>query len=139
MYELKTQGHFDSAHFLSAYHGSCENLHGHRWRVIASICSDTLQSTGDMKDMVVDFSEFKARVRELCAALDHRFIVEEGTLAETTLRCLRDEGFDVLIVPWRTTAENFARYLFEQLRAAGYEPSSVEVYETPDNCAIYHA
>ena len=33
MFGLKTEGAFDSAHFLTDYYGKCENLHGHRWRV----------------------------------------------------------------------------------------------------------
>ena len=35
MYGLKTESSFDAAHFLTDYHGKCENLHGHRWRVVA--------------------------------------------------------------------------------------------------------
>ncbi len=30
MYGLKTESSFDAAHFLTDYHGKCENLHGHR-------------------------------------------------------------------------------------------------------------
>ncbi|MBF4803453.1 MAG: 6-carboxytetrahydropterin synthase, partial [Lancefieldella parvula] len=41
------------------------------------------------------------------------------------------------ILPFRTTAENLAKYLFEQLEAEGLPVSSVEVDETPNNCAIY--
>ena len=45
MYGLKTESAFDAAHFLSDYDGKCENLHGHRWRVIAWIEVDELQTT----------------------------------------------------------------------------------------------
>ena len=37
MYCLQTEAAFDSAHFLTDYYGKCENLHGHRWRVVVTI------------------------------------------------------------------------------------------------------
>lgn len=46
MYELKTEAFFDSAHFLADYHGRCENLHGHRWRLEVVIGSEVLGPGG---------------------------------------------------------------------------------------------
>ena len=137
MYSLKTEAAFDAAHFLTDYHGKCENLHGHRWRVVAYITVPELQAEGTMKDMVLDFGEFKDAVRGLAGQLDHTFIVEEGSLMPKTLTCLREEGFTLTLVPFRTTAENLARWFFDQLRDRGLPMSCVEVYETPNNCAIY--
>lgn len=137
MYELKTESSFDAAHFLSDYEGKCENLHGHRWRVVACIESEQLHKEGDMKDMVVDFSQFKRALRELTGRFDHMFIVEEGSLAPETVRCLEAETFRLLFVPWRTTAENFAHHFCEQLEELGYDVAWVEVDETPNNRAVY--
>lgn len=138
MYGLKTESSFDAAHFLTDYHGKCENLHGHRWRVVAYIKQDQLQSEGDHKDMVVDFSDFKRALRGLTDEFDHSFILEEGSLMEKTLQCLKEEGFVLSIVPFRTTAENLARYFAQRLEQQGFPVSQVEVYETPNNCAIYY-
>ena len=44
MYGLKTESSFDAAHFLTDYHGKCENLHGHRWRVVAYLEQAELQT-----------------------------------------------------------------------------------------------
>ncbi|WP_165056108.1 MULTISPECIES: 6-carboxytetrahydropterin synthase [unclassified Adlercreutzia] len=136
-YGLKTESSFDAAHFLTDYHGKCENLHGHRWRVVAYLEQDELQKAGTCKDMVVDFGAFKSALRELTEELDHSFVVEEGSLAPETLACLEKEGFVLSIVPFRTTAENLARYFFDKLDARGLPVSQVDVYETPNNCAIY--
>ena len=68
---------------------------------------------------------------------DHSFVVEEGSLAPDTLACLEREGFSLSVVPFRTTAENFARYFYGKLADAGFPVSQVDVYETPNNCAIY--
>ncbi|MGI6106002.1 MAG: 6-pyruvoyl trahydropterin synthase family protein [Raoultibacter sp.] len=137
MYGLKTESSFDAAHFLNNYEGKCENLHGHRWRVVAYIESDRLQESGQEKDMVIDFADFKHALRNLTEEFDHMFIVEEGSLAEETIACLERETFRLLILPFRTTSENLARYFCDKLIDQGFPVSQIEVYETPLNCAIY--
>lgn len=137
MYGLKTESSFDSAHFLTGYYGKCENLHGHRWRVTAYLEQPGLQTDGTMKDMVVDFSVFKKKLHELTARLDHTFLVEEGSLKGETIVCLESEGFVLTMLPFRTTAENLARWFFDGMSAAGMPIAQVDVYETPNNCAIY--
>lgn len=137
MYGLKTESCFDSAHFLADYHGKCENLHGHRWRVVAYISQDDLGDAGTERDMVLDFGRFKAALRELTAEYDHTFLVEDGTLRPETISCLEEEGFSLTILPFRTTAENLARHFFDRLAEKGLPVSQVDVYETPLNCATY--
>ena len=137
MYKLKTESSFDAAHFLTDYHGKCENLHGHRWRVVAYIAQAELCKEGTHKDMVLDFGEFKKEVRALTEEFDHSFIVEEGSLQAQTLSCLENEGFTLTILPFRTTAENLAHYFYDSLAEKGLPVSEIEVYETPNNCAIY--
>ena len=137
MYELSTEYWFDSAHFLTDYNGKCENLHGHQWHVTAHVRASELGVSGTEKDMVVDFATLKRIVREECDALDHTFLVEEGSLAQTTLDALAQEGFSLTILPFRTTSENLARYLFERLEARGLPVSRVDCNETPNNRASY--
>lgn len=137
MYGLKTEASFDSAHFLTDYYGKCENLHGHRWRMVVYLEVADLQTDGTMKDMVVDFGVFKRAVRDLAEKLDHTFLVEEGSLAPTTLAALEAEGFSLTVLPFRTTAENLARYACELLTEQGLPVSQVDLYETPNNCAVY--
>lgn len=138
MYGLKTESSFDAAHFLTDYHGKCENLHGHRWRVVAYLAQEKLWNEGTHKDMVIDFGEFKHVLRELTEELDHSFIVEEGSLMPETLACLEKEGFTLSMMPFRTTAENLARYFYDRMADSGLSISQVEVYETANNCAIYY-
>lgn len=137
MYELKTEAAFDSAHFLADYYGKCENLHGHRWRVVVYLQQESLQTEGTMRDMVIDFGVFKQAVHSLAKELDHTFLVEDGTLHEETVAALEGEGFSLTVLPFRTTAENLARYFAERLAAEGLPASQVDMYETPNNCAIW--
>lgn len=137
MYELSTEYWFDSAHFLTDYNGKCENLHGHQWRVTAYVRASELGASGTEKDMVVDFATLKRIVREECDALDHTFLVEEGSLAPATMDALAAEGFSLTVLPFRTTSENLARYLFERLAARGLPVSRVDCNETPNNRASF--
>lgn len=137
MYGLTTEASFDSAHFLTNYYGKCENLHGHRWRVVVTIEQDALEAAGTGKDMVLDFGVFKKKVREAVAELDHMFLVEGGSLSPETIACLKAEGFTLKMLPFRTTAENLARYFYRRLADEGLPVAEVEVDETPNNRAFF--
>lgn len=137
MYYLKTEAAFDSAHFLKGYKGKCSNIHGHRWRVVVHIKSEKLHRDGQTKGMVEDFGDIKSALKELCDTLDHCFIFEQDSLMTETLGALKKEGFRLVEMPFRPTAENLARYIYEALEEQGFEMHMTEVYETPGNCAMY--
>ncbi|HAM69390.1 MAG TPA: 6-carboxytetrahydropterin synthase QueD [Ruminococcus sp.] len=137
MYILKTSAAFDSAHFLAGYNGKCANLHGHHWVIEAEAAADSLQESGEKRGMVIDFGDLKKAVRQLADAYDHALIYEQGSLKAATLTALHDEGFRLIEVPCRPTAENFAKAFFEALTAQGIPLRRMTVYETPENCASY--
>lgn len=137
MYQLTTEHSFDSAHFLAGYDGKCGNLHGHRWRVLLTVQSETLREDQQQKGMCVDFAELKKDLRTELDALDHVPIIEQGSLRESTMKALQEEKFQVVEMPFRPTAENFARYFYELFTLKGYPVAKVEVYETPNNSAVY--
>ena len=137
MFELTTDAHFDSAHFLTDYYGKCENLHGHRWGVSVAITSSRLQAAGNELGMVMDFGQFKKIVKEVADEFDHTTLLEAGSLKDETVKALIDEGFTVKILSFRTTAENLAKYFCQKLEARGLNCSWVEVRETPNNRAKY--
>jgi len=41
------------------------------------------------------------------------------------------------MMPFRTTAENLAKWFFDALAEMGLPVAQVDVYETPNNCAFY--
>ena len=139
MYTLQSSAHFDSAHFLKGYQGKCSNLHGHRWKVEVTVAEKELQKEGQTRGMIVDFKTLKDDLNKLCDELDHSLIIEEGSLKEKTLEALQDEGFKIVLMDFRPTAENMARYFFEEMEEKGYQVILAKVYETPNNCAGYSA
>ena len=81
----------------------------------------------------------KEELKKIVDRLDHNFLIEKGTLRENTLAVLKEEGFYMVELPFRPTAENFARYFYDVLEEKGHPVSMVKVYETPNNCAAYRA
>lgn len=138
MYTIETQVSFDSAHFLADYQGKCGNIHGHRWTVKVIAKGDGLEEENPQtRGMIMDFSQLKKALREMGNQLDHVFIIEKNTMAPDTLQCLKRDGFQIVEVEFRPTAENFARWFYDRLSTQGYVLDSVVVYETPNNCAAY--
>ncbi len=137
MYYLKTSACFDSAHFLHGYNGKCANIHGHHWIVEVKISGGKLQGSGEKRGMLLDFGDFKKAVKEIAEGFDHSLIYEKGTLKPATLAVLKEEGFSLVETYFRPTAENFAAHIYADLCQKGMPVSSVTVYESPENCAVY--
>lgn len=137
MYTLQTNASFDSAHFLKGYDGKCKNIHGHRWKIEITVASEALEENGQIRGMIVDFKKLKEDLNLLVEELDHSFIIEEGSLKETTKKALLDEDFRMIELPFRPTAENIAEYFFDKMEEKEYQVVLAKVYETPNNCAAY--
>lgn len=133
MYIVRTEESFDSAHFLAGYDGKCRNIHGHRWKVVLEVSKEELDAGG----MVIDFTDLKHELKNFVDILDHSFIIEKNSLKYITYKALKDEGFRIVEMDFRPTAENFAKYIFDEFRKKGFDIRAVEVYETPKNSARY--
>ena len=68
---------------------------------------------------------------------DHSLIYEKNTLKPDTMELLKRDGFRLVELPFRPTAENLSRHFFMILKERGFRPHNVTVYETPNNCAMY--
>jgi 6-pyruvoyltetrahydropterin/6-carboxytetrahydropterin synthase len=122
MYYTRVEADFAAAHFLSHYHGKCENLHGHNYRILLWARGKDLDQGG----MLADFSILKKILRNIADGLDH-----------TNLN-------DNPVFSGDPSAERIARYVFEKageaFRDEGLDPEllyAAEVYETPVNMARY--
>ena len=123
MFEVSVEQTFAAAHALRNYHGKCENLHGHNYRVQVTFRGAELDGAG----MLVDFVEIKRHMREVTERLDHINLNETAP-------------FDVI----NPSAENIARYVFEQMRAGmpverGTLLREVKVWETDIQYAAYRS
>ena len=126
---------FDAAHVLTNHQGLCKNLHGHTYRVEASVS----QQPGDTADMVIDFKDLKHTCEEvILSRCDHAFIYDSSSVGESEIAAVVEKnGMRTVAIPFRSTAENLSRYFFGELKAHLPGLCSVRVWETPDSCAEY--
>lgn len=137
MYIIRSEAHFDAAHFLAGHDGKCKNIHGHRWVIEAEVAAEQLIEEGPLRGMVSDFALLKNDLKEIADRFDHTFIYEDGTLWEETLTALEKQGFALIKVPFRPTAEHLAEHVYELLEAHGYQVLETAVNESPHNRAVY--
>ena len=119
MYELAIEADFAAAHRLVEYHGACENLHGHNWRVEAVVAGDEIDHLG----MLLDFRELKRIVNDVLQEFDHCYLND--------LDCFKE---------CNPTTENLARIIFGRCAASlpkGVRMSAVRVWESPGCGASY--
>lgn len=125
---------FDAAHLLTNHKGQCKNLHGHTYRVLVKVEGD---GSGDM---VMDFKDLKECIGSvIIERFDHAFIYNTQSQAESEIaEVIARHGMKLIGLPFRSTAENLARYFFQEI-SAKVRVAAVQVYETPDSCAEYSA
>ena len=60
-YEITIEDHFAAAHYLDGYKGSCENIHGHNFKVEVTCSVQELDNIG----ISLDFKDLKAYVNAI--------------------------------------------------------------------------
>jgi 6-pyruvoyltetrahydropterin/6-carboxytetrahydropterin synthase len=120
MFEVSVEQSFAAGHALRDYHGKCENVHGHNYKVRITVAGEQLDSTG----LLVDFVEVKRSMTAAIEYLDHRFINDLPPFDEIN-----------------PSAENIAKYFYDRVSKGIDEDavkiSEVKVWETDTSSAIY--
>jgi 6-pyruvoyltetrahydropterin/6-carboxytetrahydropterin synthase len=120
-FEITTTRQFSAAHQLRLYDGSLEPLHGHNWQVRVVVAADALDEIG----VVMDFHALERLVDEIIGPLHNRHLNE--------------------LAPFRAnnpSAEYVALHIGQSLRPRlppRVKLTLVEVWETPQNSAVYRA
>ncbi len=139
MFTIKSKVEFDMAHYLSGYVGKCANIHGHRYKLIAKIKAEKLHEEGQLRGMVDDFGNFKSALKEIADFFDHKLILEDNEEGRALAEKLMElpNNFKIEFLPYRTTAEEMSRDIFNRLKSQGLNVCEVELFETPNNSCIY--
>jgi 6-pyruvoyltetrahydropterin/6-carboxytetrahydropterin synthase len=118
MYTVRIEGSFAAAHFLTRYHGKCEKLHGHNYKVFVTASGPTLDEGG----MLLDFGLMKAALREVLGEVDHTSLNDHHAFSDGC-----------------PSAERIAQFVYEKMHAAMPHANLalVEVFETDRNRATY--
>lgn len=118
MYQVSVESHFDAAHFLREYNGKCENLHGHRFGVVATLETEKLDETG----LAYDFIKLKKHLNDVLSSYDHA--------------CINDVApFDII----NPSSENMAKTIYDRLavKLQGVRLTRVEIWESPVTHVTY--
>jgi len=143
---------FDAGHRVPNHAGKCRSPHGHRYRVTAFIEGAVVETPGASDEgMVLDFGFVKhVLMTYVHDVLDHGFIVYEfdATMIEALMINAHDPEpmWKVVELPYVPTAENIARWVWEQIDIPIKGASDgrahlikIEVQETPSSVAVYSA
>lgn len=111
---------FAAAHQLYDYHGPCEKIHGHTFKVQVFLQGKKLNQSG----ILVDFKEVKLILREILKKLDHGFLNKLPAFRKVS-----------------PTSENIARYIAKEFRNSFKSKFAklvkVSVWESPATFASY--
>ncbi len=121
MFEVSVEETFAAGHALRNYHGKCENVHGHNYRLRVTLAGERLDETG----LLVDFTLVKQLMNAVVERLDHQFLNDVPP-------------FDVL----NPSAENMARYIYDEISkglpvGSPARVSEIKLWETDTSIATY--
>lgn len=112
MYQLVVKGQFSAAHRLVQYPGACARIHGHNWKVKATMAGDKLDALG----MVFDMMALQSILQECLDQFDHHMINEVAP-------------FDQL----NPSSENLAHFIYHWMKKRLPEPVQIVQVEVAEN------
>ena len=125
----------DTGHRIPNHKSKCAHMHGHRYRWEAELEGQVVTEQGvSEQGMLMDFSDVSRILDEhIHDLVDHAFIVfaedEEAVAALTSL----GDDHRTLEVPFVPTAENLAKWAFEQI-----EPHIMSTYGNSLRLRAFH-
>jgi 6-pyruvoyltetrahydropterin/6-carboxytetrahydropterin synthase len=120
-YQICTSCEFSAAHQLRLYDGALEPLHGHNWRVRVAVEAEQLDAIG----VVMDFHELTRLVDAILQPMHNRHLNELEAFAR-----MNPSAENVALHVARMLAPTLPRHV---------QLAEVEVWETPENSAVYRA
>ncbi len=89
MYTVRIEDGFSAAHFLTRYHGKCERLHGHNYKVFVTASGRELDDGG----MLLDFGILKGTLRKITLELDHTSLNDHPAFSDGCPSAETDRAF----------------------------------------------
>jgi 6-pyruvoyltetrahydropterin/6-carboxytetrahydropterin synthase len=119
-FEISTEETFSAAHMIAGYQGDCSRLHGHNWKVRATVRAPKSADTG----LTFDFRKLRTLLKDILGTVDHTVLND--------------------LPPFKNlnpTAETIAEWCFGELERRIDQPGisvyRVEVWESERSCAAF--
>jgi 6-pyruvoyltetrahydropterin/6-carboxytetrahydropterin synthase len=120
MYEVTAALVISASHHLRGYQGKCENVHGHNYRIEATVAAGELDGTG----LAVDFKVLKEHLHKVAGKFDHTDLNRHGEFQRVN-----------------PSSENLARVVFsglkESMRGLPVKVVRVSVWESEGSYVTY--
>lgn len=120
MYEVTIIKSFSAAHVLAEIGGKCEELHGHNFKVEATVAASDLSSAG----LLIDFRVLKKWLDEILEDIDHKHL-----------------NIIPLFAGINPSAENIAKYICEKMelkaKAARVNVVRIKIWESENAAVTY--
>jgi 6-pyruvoyltetrahydropterin/6-carboxytetrahydropterin synthase len=138
----------DTGHRVPNHKSKCKHIHGHRYRFEAEIEGDVVTMKGVSEEgMLMDFSDVSKILQvHIHDVIDHAFVVAESDVGLRNLLESLPSDHRTVVVPFIPTAENLAKWAFEQVEphietAYGNTLRLVAMHcrETPKSTASWYA
>ncbi len=136
----------DTGHRVPNHKSKCKHMHGHRYRWEAEVEGDIVTEQGVSEEgMLIDFSDVSKILNEkIHDVVDHAFIVYENDEEAVGAMKIMGDGHRTVTVPFIPTAENLAKWAFEQVSpyiktsyGNSLRLSAFHVRETPKSWATW--
>lgn len=129
--------HFEMAHAIHGYYGTCKNIHGHSYELYVTV-SSTNTDTGYISapGFLVDFKEIKSIVTALVIdKLDHHLLIsKEFQAANNSITSANN----LLVFDAEPSAENlliYIRRILQDQLPENIQLTSLKLFETKDSYA----
>ena len=130
------------AHRVPNHKSKCRSNHGHTYLLTAYVLGSVIEQQGISDEgMIMDFGDVKEILtRKIYDVLDHGSMFWEHDLLVSALEA--DMGTKLVKVPFIPTAENIAKWCFEQVYDEIFieeqrRLEKVRLHETPTSWADY--
>lgn len=131
MWLISTEANFSAAHQLRGYHGECNEVHGHNFRVKVTVETPELKDLG----IGIDFRELKQMLMNVVKSLDHRNLNE---LPE--FKNINPSAENIAKLIWDRLTRELISYLIglSTKIKVDVKLKEVKVWESDTNSATYY-
>lgn len=163
-YSITRHIEIDMGHRLPMHDSHCYNMHGHRYKIEATLSTEALNTEGIETGMVLDFGRLKRRMMDVIhGTFDHHFCMQKDDplvpwhmflMAQSEYLAVfarhpvlqyiiptidgAERGFGLILTREVPTAENLAAMWYHSLRPNFPQTlRSLTVWETPTCKATY--
>jgi len=100
MFEVTATLVISASHHLRGYEGACENVHGHNYKIEATVAAEELDGIG----LAVDFKVLKEHLNKVAGKFDHSDLNQHEEFRQVN-----------------PSSENLARVVYTRLQASMQE------------------